>query len=780
MKKLFKKMFRDIRKALGQFIAITIVSAIGIMLFTGMAVSHSSLLNMTNAYYKQSNLANLSVYYLGIDDLGINKIKQVDGVQEVYGRLSLKADSINNQSSFIVHTVSNDEKINIASFNAGQMPEKRDECIIDYAYATSNNLKVKDRIAVSINQKSYNFTISGIFNSAEYVYLVGDPTKQAIPNHKTFGLLYVNKSLSESLTGNNTYNEVLVTLKNNVNASLVSKKIENTTATYGFGNITLQKDQLSYSQLQSDIDTVESISKVFPYIFFLVAAVILFLSMSRTVQSERSQIGIMKAMGISKRAITFHYLSYSMLCGLAGSIIGNLLGIIIIPKVMLESYKMLYTFPEIRYSGYWLYVLISTAFVLLIGTTASLLSTTKVLREAPAQCMRPIPPRKVHKTWLEKRKRLWSKISYKNKLIIRNILLNKHRAILSSVGVIGCVGVLICAFGLKAATNNLVDMQFNKIQKFDDAVLLSTPVPYSSQVPFDNNISQADKLSTIPVTISLDKDINSVLYVLPKSNSSIQLYNIHNKSFSLPEDGIVVPYKLAEEYHLKIGDSVLVRLESDIYKNQGIHVKVAAIDVLYLSQDLYVSYEYLKKVGIVPYVNGYYVNVKDKALLSDTNKYLISVPNVRSVVKNSSLKNDITSMMGIMNTMVFIMIAMSSAMALAVIFNISSINIYERRRDLATLKVLGYHKKEINSLVNVENLIITAFGSVFGVIFGAVVYKVIIDVIVSESMFFPYNISVSVIAISIFLAFVFTIFANFMLKGKIRKIDMVESLKSVE
>ena len=780
MKKLFKKLFRDIKKSLGQFIAITIVSAMGIMLLTGMAVIHSSLLTMTNAYYNQSNLANLSVYYQGINNLGINKIKQINGVEDAYGRLSLKADSINNKSSFIVHTVSSDEKINIPLLKTGRLPGNNTECIIDSAYATSNNLTVGRKVTAIINKRTYNLTISGIFNSAEYVYLIEDPTKSAMPNHKTFGLLYVNKSLGENLIGNNYCNEVLVTTNNKANISSIRKKIENATNKYGFGSVILQGDQLSYSQLQSDIDTSASMSTVFPYIFFLVAAVIIFLSMSRTVQSERSQIGIMKALGISKWSITVHYLSYSVLCGLVGSVIGNILGITVIPKALFYSYNMLYTFPKIKYSGYGSYIAASTVLVVSFGIIASLLSVTKALKEVPAQCMRPMPPKKVHKIWLEKRKKLWSKISYKNKLIIRNIMLNKHRAILSSIGVIGCVGILMCAFGLKYSVNNLFDMQFNKIQKFDDTVMVSNPRPYNSPVPVNNNIASLDKLSTIPAIIALNKDVNSMLYVLPKDNKSIQLYDINNKEINLPDNGIVMPYKLAQEYNIKVGDTVLVRLQSAVYNNKAIHVKVSAIDVQYLSQDLYVSYNYLQKLGTNPNVNGYYVIVKNKGLLPSTNKYLTGLANVESVVKKSSLEADMTSSMGTMNTMVFIMIFMSAAMALAVIFNISSINIFERRRDIATLKVLGCHKKEINGLVNVENLIITAFGSVFGIIFGAVIYKVILNTIVSESMFFPYSISLSMVVLSVLLAFVFTMLANFMLKGKTRKIDMVESLKSVE
>ena len=781
MTKLFKKLFRDIKKSFGQFIAVIIVSSIGVMLLTGLAVAHSTLLNTTNEYYRQSNLASLSAYYMGINDVGVNKINQISGVEDAYGRIDLKAVSSNNQSDFLVHTVSSDEKINIPTLQSGHIPQTDSECMIDNAYATAHHLKTNDKLSVILNKKTYNFTISGIFNSSEYIYLIEDPAKSAIPNHDTFGLLYVNKSLISSFTGNANYNDVLVTLKPNVSLSLVSKEIENATKDYGFGKIVLQKDQLSYAQLQSDIDTAAAVSKVFPYIFFLVSALIIFISMSRTVQSERNQIGVMKALGIRSSSITIHYLSYSVMCGVVGSLLGNLIGIITIPNSMFSSYSMLYTFPTIRYSGYLWYIIMSTIVVVLFGVVASLLSARKVLKEVPAQCMRPLPPKKVHKTWLEKNEKLWSRISYKNKLIIRNILLNKSRAILSSIGVVGCVGMLMFAFGLNGALNNMYDMQFNKIQIFDDMVILTSPVPYNAPMPFNNdNIQNTDKVSVIPASIILNKDIGTNLYALPQDNKSIQLYDTNNNKLSLPDDGIVVPYKLAQQYNIKVGDTISVRFESAAYKSESIKARVAAIDTLYLSQDLYVSYEYMQKLGVTPYVIGYYVNVSDKSLLTKTNTYISSATNIRSVMKNSDIKAETTSTMGMMSTLVFLMILMSAALALAVIFNISSINIFERRRDIATLKVLGYHKKEINSLVHTENFIITAFGSIFGIGFGVVIYNLLIGSIVGADMYLPNGISVSVITISVLLAFVFTLFANIMLRGKTHKIDMVESLKSVE
>ena len=241
-----------------------------------------------------------------------------------------------------------------------------------------------------------------------------------------------------------------------------------------------------------------------------------------------------------------------------------------------------------------------------------------------------------------------------------------------------------------------------------------------------------------------------------------------------------MPYKLAQEYNIKPGDMVTLKLESALYKNAAVHAKVATVDVLYLSQDIYMSYEYLQTLGITPFVNGYYITLQDKSQDAATSNYLSGVAGIRSAISNAGLQKSFATMTGSENSLFYVMVIMSAALALAVIYNISSINIFERRRDIATLKVLGYRKNEIYSLVDVENLIITAFGCVFGLLFGAVIYKYLLAIVVSADMFLPYKISFSMVGLSVVFTFGFTIITNFMLRGKTHSIDMVESLKGVE
>jgi putative ABC transport system permease protein len=240
-----KKLFRDIRKSLGQFIAVTVVSAIGVALLTGFSVTYASLNNMADDGYRNANLAGMSAYYLGIDDAGIAKIKAVPGVSDAYGRLTLKASAPDNSSDFLIHTVSADEKIDVPALTSGRLPQSSGECMLDDPYAKAHGLSVGGTVSASVGGHALNFTLTGTFNTSEYIYLVEDPAKDPVPDHKAFGLLYLDKSYISALAGKPLYNEVLISLVPGADENAVKQAVEDATSGYGFGHITLQKDQPS-------------------------------------------------------------------------------------------------------------------------------------------------------------------------------------------------------------------------------------------------------------------------------------------------------------------------------------------------------------------------------------------------------------------------------------------------------------------------------------------------------------------------------------------------------
>src|SRR5699024_4227103 len=266
------------------------------------------------------------------------------------------------------------------------------------------------------------------------------------------------------------------------------------------------------------------------------------------------------------------------------------------------------------------------------------------------------------------------------------------------------------------ATEGFIDKQFNDIQQYDAFVTIASSIEKEDMEIFeDDRIERINEMSQMNVSIGKD-DKNLSLHVLDKDNDSIHLFTKGNEKIDLSNNGIVFPYKLSKEYDIDVGDTISMKIKSDELDDKVIEVNVAFISEMYLSQDIYATYEYLDSFDIDPAINGYYITVVDHKLEQNLINDMKKNEHVNSVYIKKEQQADMDVLYQTTKSTVYIMIIMSAALVLAVVFNISSINIFERTRDIATLKVLGYHKREIRSLVNIENLLITAFGCIVGVL----------------------------------------------------------------
>ncbi|HCC36028.1 MAG TPA: hypothetical protein DEQ02_10560 [Ruminococcaceae bacterium] len=779
--KLLKKTLVDIKKTLVQFIAVVVVSALGVMLLTGMGVVSGGLSEAVNEYYAESNLADMTAVFQGIDMDGIKKIEDFEGIEAVVPRLSVSADRKDADGSFLLKTIENAQRLNKIVLKDGVFPKGENECLISNSYALENNLMLEDAIKISVNDKTLSLKITGLAESAESAYLIKDASKSIVPDHKSYGLLFIDKSAVISIAGDEIYNELLIKMSDGASADDIGYDMKHKTdSAYGFVETVLKEDQSSYVKIQSDIDTVGSMSKILPYVFFLVAAVIIFISMSRMVQNERGQIGIMKALGVSKSVIRMHYIVYSVIECIIGGIIGNVVGILAIPGLFFDTYSSLYTLPEMKVMGWPAFALASVLFLLLFGIAACFVSIRKSLSIVPAECMRPSPPKKVKYGLIERVPGLWAKLPFRTKITLRNISMNKGRVLLSSIGVIGCVGLLLCGFGLREVTQNCIKSQFEEIQKYDLLVNFAAPFERGEKNYTDNSVKHVDEISLVGVTIQKNDGIRASLYVLNSNNESVRLISHDGGQILLPDDGIVVPHKLAEANGIKKGDKLEARVDSELYGNKSIDVMVASISDMYISQDIYASYTYIKQAGIDLYANGLCLTLNDAA---DRNVLADEIEEndwVHSVTIKAEMREQMEQLSESTDLIVYIMIFMSACLALAVIFNISSINIFERRRDIATLKVLGYFKNEINSLIYIENFIVTLLGILAGLMFGAFIFKEVLAATESKNMYFPFAVSAEMMILSVALTFLFAIVANLMLRRKIQNIDMIGSLKSIE
>jgi len=776
MRYLFLKLLRDIRHSAGQYVAITVVIMIGVACYVGMMSVSGSVRQNIDDFYATQKLADFWVTVPSADDTTVDQIRDLPGVAAADGRISLTGTS--GTHTFTVHAISPDPTVNIPAMDAGRLPQAGDECAIDRGYAAANHLGIGSTLNVTVGRTAYSLDVTGVFNSPEYLYLAKDVTSQ--PDHLTYGALFVSTSLFPAVADN----QIVVKAQPGADLAQLRSQIAQIALPTGNGIILDRTQLLSWTMLDQDITQYGQIGAVFPVLFFVVAAAIIFISMSKNVETQRNQIGNMKALGISGKLITFHFLSYTLLTCLVGCVLGIVAGLFGVMPGIQMIFTAYYTMPAMHPTGFAPNIVVATLLAFAFGIAATLFSVRRPLKEAPAAAMRPKPPRTTRPILLE-RTALWAHLTYGSKLVWRNLFLNKGRALLSSIGIIGCVGLLLASFSFLDSIGNVLGPRFDTMNQYDVAVTLASPVPAGTAFPLpDANIASAAPQGSLPASFSADGQVVSTnLTALDAGSTAIALFDGRGVRLGFPADGVIVPQLFAQKYGLVIGDSVTLTVAPIGGEPAPVTVRVAGIGVQYLEQDIYTSFDYLAALGVTMPVQTYLLTTTDGTSPSTVASLTTTLGQNKAVsqaITKTDLANAWSSEMGILNSMVWIMIAASAVLALTVVYNISAINIFERRRDIATLKVLGYHRGEVNRLVFRENLIITGFGAVIGIPVGVGMLWLIIRAVVSNTMMVPLVVSPLSVLYAIALGFAFTMAANQLLRSKIRRIDMVESLKSVE
>ncbi|MCL2470746.1 MAG: ABC transporter permease [Propionibacteriaceae bacterium] len=773
MRYLVRKLLRDIRHSAGQHVAITLVILIGVACYVGMMSASTSVGRNIDDFYATQKLADLWVTVPSAGPDIVSQIGALPGVAAAESRVSITGTS--GTHSFAVHTITPDPTVNIPAMDTGHLPDAANQCIVDRGYAAANHLGIGSTITVTLNQNPYDLIITGIFNSPEYLYLAKDITAQ--PDHLSYGALFVSPDLLPATLDN----EIVVAAQPGADLAELKTQITSIALPTGQGVILDRTQLLSWTMLDQDIRQYAQIGAVFPVIFFLVAAVIIVISMSKNVETQRTQIGNMKALGIRSSLITVHYLSYTLLTCLVGCVLGVLAGIWgVMPGIDL-IFTTFYTMPALHASGYAGNVVVACVLAFIFGIVATIVSVRKPLRQSPAAAMRPKPPRSTRPILMEKVSWLWSRMSFGSKIVWRNLFLNKGRAALSSVGIIGCVGLLLASFSFLDSIDSVLGSRFYQANQYDVAVTLNSPVATGTAFPLSqSDITSAEPAGSLPATFDTGTQvISTTVTALDTGSTALALYDGHNARVAIPSDGVIIPQLYANTYHLAVGDTMDLTLTPISGTPTPVKLHVSGIAMQYLEQNIYTSFTYLTAIGVAMPVSTYYLTVTS-GNASTVATTLSRNPDVASAMTITDLANAWSSDLTIMNSMVWIMIAASAVLALTVVYNISAINILERQRDIATVKVMGYHRREVNRLVFRENLLITAFGTILGLPVGVGMLWAIIQAVVSNTMMVPMVISPLSVVYAIVLGFAFTILANQMLRGKIGRIDMVESLKSVE
>ena len=555
--------------------------------------------------------------------------------------------------------------------------------------------------------------------------------------------------------------------------------------------VTDREDLPEYTDYGDNADRLRNIGQVFPVIFFLVAALISLTTMTRMVEEQRTQIGTLKALGYKKSAIAAKYICYAFFATLLGSVLGMLIGEKIIPYIIITAYGIMYhnvaNTISIDYQPGFALIASAASVVCTVGAT--LFASGKELQETPASLMRPPAPKEGKRVLLERLTFIWKHLSFSWKSTIRNLFRYKKRLIMTVFGIAGSMGLMLVGFGLQDSISDIAAIQYRELQHYDGMVIEDSDATEEEHAELfeymkeNEQIAHCNRVQMTKISAPKGSSNISIYLFVPESLSEfakdVTLKNrITGETYELTDEGAAISEKTASLLGLKVGDMIPLKKGDKEYK-----VRVAVITENYMSHYLYMTPRvYEQTFGEKPeYENIVFTMQEDcKDDLEMAGTQILANPGALSISYTSSLASQVDRMLSTLDAVILVLIVSAGMLAFVVLYNLNNINITERQRELATLKVLGFYDGEVSQYVLRENVILTVLGIMFGAVFGILIHRYVITTVEVDAVMFGRNIKLLSFLYSGILTSIFSIVVNGVMHFKLKTIDMVESLKSVE
>lgn len=555
---------------------------------------------------------------------------------------------------------------------------------------------------------------------------------------------------------------------------------------------TNRKDDAAYKEYQDNADRLSSIATVFPVFFFLIAALISLTTMTRMVDEKRGEIGALKALGYTNWEISQKFIVYAITASITGSLLGLVVGYHVFPTIIYNAYGSLYNLPELIITYYWSYSIQSVVVALLCTVVSALVVLRVDLLSTPATLLRPKAPKPGKRILLERIPWLWRRMNFNQKVTARNLFRYKQRMLMTVLGIAGCAAMIVTGFGIRDAIGDIVDIQFSRIWHYDATVVLNDDVTkdggkdYRAQRDEISNVN--DHLALAQKTVTVEKKgVNSqdVTLDVPEKNKNLADFVTFKdrktgESYHLDQDGVIINEKLAKLFDVKSGDQLKI-VDSN---NREYQVKVSHIVENYALHFMYLTPEYYEKIFAEK--PEYNVDLlKFKKELSETQEKklaqdLMNSENVMNVTYTSVIGKQMDDTMGSLNIVVWVLIVSAALLAFIVLYNLTNINISERIRELSTIKVLGFYDREVTLYVYRENNILTILGILLGSVLGKLLHNFVLKTAEVDMMMFPPIIHPISYLYAALLTILFSLIVMWFMHQKLKHVDMIEALKSVD
>ena len=763
------KMIRDVKAGWKSFIAIMLICLLSTALFMGFDATWRGMEQNLQAQFAGGNLADVWVNGR-ISDNSARKIALIDGVESAQRRVVTEAETDGLPGDPTVKLLMSDgmPHVNKPVVYEGVAPEKKDQCMLQQRFAEAHHLAVGDVLTVSVGERELDLTISGVGILPEFVML--NKNGESYTPAESYGYAFV----SPETLGFLPYSEITLTLKPNADTAKVVRGIrdlldENQTT------VTLRADKTAVKNSAEQVDKLHALGLVVPLLFFLVAALITWTTMGRLVENQRTQIGSLFALGYGRRTLLAHYAEYGVLIALAGALGGIAVARQGFAPLLLSFLQTIYYMPGAAPSLHVLTAVIVALGLMFITGGAGLLSARNALAEVPANLLRPRPPKKAKRIFLERVPFLWRRLSFSGKMIARNMLRNRVRLFMGLIGTIGCTALMLVGFGLRDTMAHAAGNYYTNVLLYDARATLTGGAPegYAKSVASRAGAAGCEEEMVTSLDVFLDGDWKSKqAFVLENDQQLIDFRDESGSRIEPPASGAAITRGVADDYGLRIGDTLRLHTNGE----RDAETVVTRIIDLEMDQGLYFSREAWRKLDLLPWA-------PNAALLKGDSMDLTRVGDMDGVTRvqtRDQERDDSNTLLQTLNMVVVLLIGFSGSLALVVYYNLGQLNYSERIRELASLKVLGFLPREMKKLVLRENIILTCVGLPFGLVAGFYLQNLVTEVALPSPFQFPQHVEPSSIALIALLTIGFSLIVNWILGRKFRTIDMVEALKSVD
>ncbi|KGK88719.1 ABC transporter permease [Desulfosporosinus sp. HMP52] len=724
---LRRKAIRDIKENFGVYLACIIVIAIGLLLYTSMSIAVESMDKAQQEFYSETNFADGFITVTGYPENKVNSLTLLPGINQVTGRIVKEVRIIDQQKDsnkylkMVTLNKSNAAQINQIKLIEGRLPrENQPEILVDPKFLEANHLSIGDSIDLSIDGNQVSLYITGTGQSPEFIYIMRN-AQDLYPSAEEFGIAYISlDTLKVLVKEKGQVNDIVFTLEEGVSFDSVKDNLKAELKPYGFRSMVPRKDQTSHSILTSEIKQIRTTTKTLPVVFLGVAAIILYTMLRRLIEQQRVSIGTLKAFGFTDLEIVIHYLSYPMVIGTTGGLLGGLSGIAL-SFPLTTMYRDFFALPGLKSEFSFKYLFISLALALVFSILSGIKGSLEILRLEPAQAMRPPAPGTARKTLIEKFSWFWQTLSSQAQMGIRDVFRTPTRSVFNVVGIAVVYSLMTVSWSMQNMTDLLTVVQLEQVQTYDVKLQLSEPSPTGATkyaVAHDPGVSRVEPILEVPATLRngwLKKEV--ALMGLAEGS---RLYNILDKNgrrLEVPDHGILLSEHLAKSLNVSVGDIIYVEssLRRETISQKGGNLLVTGVVPQYVGLNAFMKDTELQHFLRQGEISTAMLIKMDSAEVGAMKSKYQNASNVSSIESRKDTGAKIEKMMESFGFTVWLLAILGGICGFALIYNSSIISLSERKRELASLRVLGMTPREVLRVITSEQWTLYVFGILLGI-----------------------------------------------------------------